>query len=334
MTSPGPTRRSGGPAISSTRWNRSWRPPTGTTTRSPAVHARAAARRGALFFAELAIGLLAGEIAEFEAADAGLRTTLEEAERTRDELSPTRDRLIEERAAADGDRIGELERRAGDARRDEQVRGARHGRLAAQLAAAGLGPVHDADAFAALPAQIGAQREMLERSRAQLVERITAILGRRNDLQRSSSEIRAELESLARRRNNLPLSHLDVRAQLCRDLRMDTESLPFAGELIDVADGFRALPRRGGAGSARLCAVPAHPAGPLRSSPTANDGATRRRRHRPGSLVSIPASRPATPDLVTDRLEKALRLEQERIDWAWTRIRLPYSRSDGTGGPA
>lgn len=30
-------------------------------------------------------------------------------------------------------------------------------------------------------------------------------------------------------------------------------------------------------------------------------------------------------DLVTDRLGEALRLEQERIDWAWTRTRLPYS---------
>ncbi len=36
-------------------------------------------------------------------------------------------------------------------------------------------------------------------------------------------------------------------------------------------------------------------------------------------------------DLVTDRLGEALRLEQERIDWTWPLIRLPYSGPAGTG---
>jgi uncharacterized protein YPO0396 len=191
-----------------------------------------------LYFAELRIALLTGEIAEHGTARENLRRAASDAERERDALSQARDRLIEERAAAGGDRIGELERMATDARRDEEDRRARRSRFTAQLAAADLEPVDDAAAFARLPAGISEQRAALEHSRTQLVEQTTDLLRRRNDLQRSSAEIRGELESLAGRRNNLPLSHLDIRAQLSRDLRLDAESLPFAGELIDVTDGF------------------------------------------------------------------------------------------------
>jgi hypothetical protein len=49
-------------------------------------------------------------------------------------------------------------------------------------------------------------------------------------------------------------------------------------------------------------------------------------------LSSLRASVPAAPpvgaglyhDLITDRLGRRIRLEQERIDWAWAAERLSY----------
>lgn len=191
-----------------------------------------------LYFAELRMTLLSKEIGDHEATRDDLQRTVGEHEETRVGLARTRDRLVGERAAAGGDRLGELQRIADDARRDEHSRKVRRDRFTDQVAQAGLDPVDGSASFAALPARVGAERTRLASSRRELGDRISTLTGQRNDLQQSSAGIRAELESLASRRNNLPLSHLDIRAQLCRDLRLESDSLPFAGELIDVADGF------------------------------------------------------------------------------------------------
>src|SRR5699024_12385574 len=57
--------------------------------------------------------------------------------------------------------------------------------------------------------------------------------GRIND---DSERIRRELESLASRRSNIPSRILAVRDGMCEELGIDRGELPFAGELVDVAD--------------------------------------------------------------------------------------------------
>src|SRR6185369_14198348 len=87
------------------------------TRRSALERQRDAVR---LYFAELGITLLTREVADHEAARAGRRRAAEAAEERKDGLARARDRLIEQRAAAGGDRLGELERVATDAHREEQ----------------------------------------------------------------------------------------------------------------------------------------------------------------------------------------------------------------------
>ncbi len=43
-----------------------------------------------------------------------------------------------------------------------------------------------------------------------------------------------EVESLRRRRSNIPANMLELRTHLCRDLQLDEELIPFAGELLQV----------------------------------------------------------------------------------------------------
>ncbi len=262
-----------------------------------------------LYFAELRIALLTGEIAEHSRARERHREAVVATEKERDALSQARDRLIGERAAAGGDRIGELERMAADARRAEEERKERRKRFAAQLFAAQLEPVDDATAFAGLPVVIDEQRGALQRSRRQLVDQHADRLRRRDELQRGSAEIRAELESLASRRNNLPLSHLDIRAQLCRDLRLDAEALPFAGELIDVADGFerwRGAAERVLRGFALSLLVPQRPLSRRRAlDERATSHLRPRGRHDPRHALGLRAgSAPARP-VAADRRRRA-----------------------------
>ena len=190
-----------------------------------------------LFFTELRIRLLGAEIAAARVDRDLCSREAQDAESTVSELARDREQLIAERVAAGGDRIGELDRLQDEARRDRETRRAKRDRFAAQVADAGWDPVADAAAFAALPARIAAELDRLHEQRRRLDQRFAELSGRRRELDRASEETRAELASLAGRPTNLPSSHLDVRAQLCHELRLDAETLPFAGELVDVAEG-------------------------------------------------------------------------------------------------
>ncbi len=191
-----------------------------------------------LYFAELRARLLSDEIMANDADRKRREGEVEDAKTARAQLTRERERLIGERAAAGGDRLGELERLEQTERAEAQTRRARRERFTALVSDAGLGPVEDATVFATLPGLLAGELHQQRQDRRQLDERLAELAGRRTELDRLGASTRAELASLAGRRNNLPTSSLDLRAQLCSDLALDPGALPFAGELVDVADGF------------------------------------------------------------------------------------------------
>lgn len=189
-----------------------------------------------LFIAELRSGLLAEEITALQAEGTRLWREQDAAKATERKLNAERDALIEERAKAGGDRIGELERLAGDARAQAQTRRDARGRFDAAVADAGLDPVGDGAAFAALSAQVGAERPRLAAQRSALDGAIADAHGRESELKRRSVAVDDELASLQQRTNNLPAEQVELRAELCAALGVTPEALPYAGELLDVSD--------------------------------------------------------------------------------------------------
>jgi uncharacterized protein YPO0396 len=65
-----------------------------------------------------------------------------------------------------------------------------------------------------------------------LTERTVELRSLRDEHQ----EITAELESLRRRRSNIPARVLAMRERLCSELRLDEETVPFAGELLQMRE--------------------------------------------------------------------------------------------------
>jgi uncharacterized protein YPO0396 len=191
-----------------------------------------------LFFAELRMRLLDEQIQRHEALRTQQRQHLAEAEETSRQLRQARDELIADRARAGGDRVTELERQARDARQQATERLRRREGFDDHLQAAGLSPVTDAASFDALAGTVAARQADLADRKHTLAEQRDAGLSELTDLARQSETIRAELASLAGRTSNLPSSQLDVRAQLCGDLAIDEADLPFAGELLDVAEEY------------------------------------------------------------------------------------------------
>lgn len=188
-----------------------------------------------LFMAELRSGLLAGEIAALEADGARLLREQDAAKATERRLKDEHDALIEERATAGGDRIGELERLAGEARAQAQTRRDARGRFDAAVADAGLDPVGGGTAFTALSARVGAERPRLAAQKSALDGEIAEAHGRESELKRKSAAVNDELVSLEQRTNNLPAEQVELRSELCAALGVTPEMLPYAGELLDVS---------------------------------------------------------------------------------------------------
>lgn len=189
-----------------------------------------------LFIAELRSNLLGDEIAKLEAEGLGLWKEQDAAKAKEQKLKEEHDSLIEERAKAGGDRIGELERLAGEARAQAQSR--RHARTRFDLAVAdaGLEPVAGSEDFAALSALASTERARLTAEKRALDAAMADAIGREKEFQRQCGLISEELTSLEQRTSNLPVEQVEVRAELCASLGLTPDDLPYAGELLDVTD--------------------------------------------------------------------------------------------------
>ncbi|AVM00980.1 hypothetical protein C6V83_12665 [Gordonia iterans] len=202
-------------------------------SRETAEAERAAVR---LYIAETRSTLLAGEIAELEVAGRQLWAEQDQAKARQSRLTADREALIEERARAGGDRIGELERLAADARRDAAQRRDQRARFDAAVAEAGFKAIADPDGFAALASQVTGERDRIAGQKKHLDAAVAEAIAREKDAERERDRIADELASLENRTSNLPAEQIDLRDQLCRDLGVTPEDLPYAGELLDVAD--------------------------------------------------------------------------------------------------
>ncbi|WP_433006680.1 ATP-binding protein [Kribbella sp. CA-294648] len=191
-----------------------------------------------LFFAELRIRLLTEEIAANEAQRAAQAGEGAETKQALLVAGQEREKLIADRSSAGGDRVSHLEAEAQTARSQASDRKQRRDGFDPRVQTAGLDPVTDAEGFAALTVRLEQSRAGLETRQAGLTDELAECSGQRAQLRRQGEETRAELTSLAGRTSNLPSSQLVVRAQLCQELGLDESDLPFAGELLDVADEF------------------------------------------------------------------------------------------------
>jgi uncharacterized protein YPO0396 len=147
----------------------------------------------------------------------------------------------QKRAIADngGDRLERIETELRNLQEERDARKKRAAQYDALVLGVGLAPATDADGFAA-------NRRAAEEARG-------ATLARRTDLQNATTEatfdfrkhkqtydeFQAELSSLRARRSNIPAKMLALRQGLCRELGLEEDDLPFAGELIQVREDER-----------------------------------------------------------------------------------------------
>lgn len=145
-----------------------------------------------------------------------------------------RDEVKQAIAANGGDRIenikAEMKRLATDVA-ERQKRAERYDELARAVA---LSPAYDAETFTSNRVAIAEENAKAEANRANAQNTLAEVRVELHELRRKHSDIEAELASLRQRRSNIPARMLAVRDSLCRALDLDEDTLPFAGELLQV----------------------------------------------------------------------------------------------------
>jgi len=182
---------------------------------------------------QLRIRLLMAHIAALRIEAEGLSGRVQQLRGTLDNRELALRDLEQQRSAAGGDRIEQLEveRRL----LDEQ----RAGRMARRKQAVDACKALDwsfagsPDGFAAL---VGQARQELDdwQQQAGGEDRLLALGRARDDVKRKRDEVLQELQSLRRQPSSIPGHMLEMRRQLAAAIGVGPDALPFGGELIEV----------------------------------------------------------------------------------------------------
>jgi len=164
-------------------------------------------------------------------------TRMADAKQLEQELKELRARgqqLALEQAGLGGGKIGDLEHQITELEEQRDSRKVRAERYARQLAAAQLVEIHGVTDFRERAAQISQALPEVVELQAEKQNRLTDLAVAAAKFDEEAKELNAELLSLRSRRSNLPRTSLGLRELMCRELKLDEQDLPFAGELIQV----------------------------------------------------------------------------------------------------
>ncbi|MPZ73963.1 MAG: hypothetical protein GEU74_12160 [Nitriliruptorales bacterium] len=198
------------------------------------------AQRAALpfFCAERKAGVLDRRVGELAQDVAANRRELTGRDELLTELAGRREALVLERAGHGGDRLGELERQIDESDKVRVERQRRADRFNDLLREAELPIVERTEQFDTRLAEVARTAEQADTLDADLRNRATDVAVDQKDVKRESDEVNAELVSLRSRRSSIPARSLELREWLCDELGLDEQTLPFAGELIQVRPEF------------------------------------------------------------------------------------------------
>jgi uncharacterized protein YPO0396 len=194
------------------------------------------AQRAALryYFADHKARLLDGLLAGLGSERTGLSAQRQELDGQLTDLRAHEGSLTVERAGHGGNRLTEIERQIKESSHARDACRARFHNFSVLLGRAGLDPVETAEHFAGRRQQIDAAGSAADSEIADAQNKLTDARVDKQRLDAQAAEVNAELRSLRERKNNIPKRQLDLRALLCRELRLEADALPFAGELIAV----------------------------------------------------------------------------------------------------
>jgi uncharacterized protein YPO0396 len=189
------------------------------------------------WFASLKRELLEKRLIHLEAELVRLVRRIASLTESRDRQRAERDDVKQAIASNGGDRIERLKKEIGDRQVEREERSRRAEQYDSLARNIGLPWGTDAEVFQTNQRSIESERDSSEALLAQTQNALTEANVGLHEWKRQYDELAAELQSLRQRRSNIPRRMLDLRESLCRSTGLRDETLPFAGELIQVRPG-------------------------------------------------------------------------------------------------
>ena len=187
-----------------------------------------------LHFARLARDAYRAVITTLDAQLAEMSRRLDAASTELAELRSKETDLQLDIARTGGDRLVQIDREVTKLEDEKPNRQTRHHRFNQLLATAGLEPVATDTQFATAKESARLCREALELELADAQNGAIETGAQKREVDTQAESVNVELRSLQAHRSNIPAASLELRARLCADLTLDTDALPFAGELVQV----------------------------------------------------------------------------------------------------
>lgn len=135
-----------------------------------------------------------------------------------------------------GNRIATLDQQIASKRLVHEERCRRADAYSEPAQELGLQVPRDANRFLANLAEVQRLAEELTARETEVQNREVEVLVPFERLKEDMARIEAEVKSLKSRRSNIPLHMLEIRERLCRAVDVESQHLPFAGELIEVRE--------------------------------------------------------------------------------------------------
>ncbi len=151
----------------------------------------------------------------------------------------SRDELRQAISDNGGDRLQRLKTEIAEQRQERDTRHRRADKYNAIAGAVELPAPTQAETFLANQRALETERDACDPKLAQVQNRLTEAEVELHGLREQHSAIAQELESLRQRRSSIPARMLALRTHLCGTLSLDEDSIPFAGELVQVRDDAR-----------------------------------------------------------------------------------------------
>lgn len=164
--------------------------------------------------------------------DGGLNTVVRELGELREQLDQTK-RI---RDGLGGERLREIERRLPELAAERDGRQHRARKFGDLLTALGLEPVVEQAQFLARRRAAVQSRAELDAHRANVDSELQERVVERARFDDEARIVNTEIRSLRERPSNIPSEYVALRRRLCEAIRADESEMPFAGELIQVAD--------------------------------------------------------------------------------------------------
>ena len=191
------------------------------------------------YFAELKLGLLDRRLQLLADEHSRLTAHKERQAEQRNGQRQAEERLKRAVAEQGGDRLEQLAAEIRDQARERNRRQQRAQRHAELLAAIGATPATDEAVFSAQRAILAERRETLSPQENDLQNQITEWGVSLREGKREHDTLSEEIGSLEARRSNIPSAQVTMRSAMCAALELDEETMPFAGELLQVHEEAR-----------------------------------------------------------------------------------------------